>query len=165
MDCWDKKTRSRVMARIKSRDTKPELIVRKYLYSRGYRFRKNLRSLPGTPDIVMKKYGVAIFIHGCFWHGHYDSKLPSSNVDFWKTKIERTKERDLENKEKLKGLGWKVMTIWECQLKPKYREKTLLEMEYWINNSYLQQFKKIGYCNSEEDLPIAAENEEQYAKK
>ena len=90
MDIWSKKKRSAVMSRIRSRDTKPEWIVRRYLFSRGYRYRKNVKGLPGTPDIVLRKYGIVIFIHGCFWHGHeVDGHIPHSNSDFWKRKIEQ----------------------------------------------------------------------------
>ena len=122
MDIWDKKKRSDVMAKIRSKDTKPEWIVRRYLYSRGYRYRKNVKGLPGTPDIVLRKYGIVIFIHGCFWHGHeVDGHIPHSNVDFWRKKIERNKQRDEHNKEALKKMGWKVMTVWECQLKSAVR--------------------------------------------
>lgn len=143
MDVWDKKKRSAVMARIKSRDTKPEWIVRRYLYSKGYRYRKNVKGLPGTPDVVLRKYGIAIFIHGCFWHGHeVDGHLPRSNQDYWRTKIERNKERDARNKDALKKMGWRVMTVWECQLKPAVREQTLREIEYWINHSFLERLRK-----------------------
>lgn len=141
-DIWDKAKRSQVMARIKSRDTKPELVVRRYLYAHGYRYRKNVKTLPGTPDIVMHKYGVVIFVHGCFWHGHEaDSHLPKSNHEFWKAKIERNRERDRQVKERLKAMGWRVMTIWECQLRPAVRERTLREMEYLINHSYLDRLR------------------------
>jgi DNA mismatch endonuclease (patch repair protein) len=138
MDPLSPSQRHRCMSHIHSKDTKPELIVRHYLFSRGYRYRKNCRRLPGTPDIVMRKYGVVIFIHGCFWHGHADSHLPKTNVDFWRFKIERNKARDAENKEKLKQMGWSVMTVWECQLKPAVRERTLKEIEYWINKCYIE---------------------------
>lgn len=101
MDIWDKEKRSAVMAKIKSKDTKPELLVRRYLYHRGYRYRKNVKGLPGTPDIVMKKYGIAIFVHGCFWHGH-DAE-PSRNKqrllgekDFTKQSTRRGKQRGIE---------------------------------------------------------------------
>ena len=161
MDIWDKKKRSVVMAKIRSKDTKPEWIVRRYLYSRGYRYRKNVKGLPGTPDIVLSKYGIVIFIHGCFWHGHeIDGHIPHSNIDFWKKKIERNKQRDERNKETLKRLGWKVMTVWECQLKSAIREQTLLEMEYWINHSYLERFRQKQpklYRVEEANLAIAAE--------
>lgn len=130
------------MAKIKSKDTKPELIVRHYLWSRGYRYRKNMKSLPGSPDIVLKKYKVVIFIHGCFWHGHsIDGHIPHSNTGYWKEKIGHNKERDQRNKENLKRSGWRVMTIWECQLKPSVRNKTLQEMEYLINKTFIDNYR------------------------
>jgi DNA mismatch endonuclease (patch repair protein) len=154
MDIFDKDTRSRCMSHIRSKDTKPEIIVRHYLFARGYRYRKNCRRLPGTPDIVMRKYGVVIFIHGCFWHGHEDSHLPQTNVEFWRAKIERNKARDAENREKLKAMGWNVMTVWECQLKPSVRQQTLKEIEYWINKCYLdrmQPLKRYRTVDEEDD--------------
>lgn len=142
MDIWNKKKRSAVMAKIRSKDTKPEWIVRRYLFSRGYRYRKNVKELPGTPDIVLRKYGIVIFVHGCFWHGHeVDGVMPKTNHEFWKNKIEKNKQRDENNKEKLKKLGWLVITVWECQLKPVKRQQTLLEIEYYINHTYLNRFK------------------------
>lgn len=169
MDIWDNKKRSAVMAKIRSKDTKPELIVRRYLYHRGYRYRKNVRGLPGTPDIVLKKYGVVIFIHGCFWHGHAtDTHIPRTHTEFWTTKIKRNKERDEQNKEKLKQMGWRIITIWECQLKPSVREQTLLEVEYWINHTYLERFKPKMPKPYEmaDNLPsLAAEGEVEYEEK
>ena len=112
MDIWSKKKRSAVMAKIKGKDTKPEWIVRRYLFSRGYRYRKNVKGLPGTPDIVLRKYGIVIFIHGCFWHGHeVDGTMPKTNREFWKNKIEGNKLRDKRNKEKLRKMGWSVITV------------------------------------------------------
>lgn len=169
MDIWDKRKRSAVMKKIKSKDTKPEWIVRRYLFSRGYRYRKNVKGLPGTPDIVLKKYGIVIFVHGCFWHGHViDGHLPHSNVEYWKKKINRNKQRDESNKEKLREMGWSVMTVWECQLKPAIREKTLLEIEYHINHSFLQRFeikKPIQYDSVDDIQSIAAEDPEEYCSK
>lgn len=104
------------MAAIKGKDTKPEMIVRKYLFSRGLRFRVQVRKLPGTPDIVLPKYKTAIFVNGCFWHGHEGCKyfrLPKSNVEFWMEKIERNIERDRESMRALLDLGWKVIRVWE----------------------------------------------------
>lgn len=168
LDIWDKDKRSAVMAKIHSKDTKPELLVRRYLWQRGYRYRKNVRGLPGTPDIVLRKYGVVIFIHGCFWHGHdVDGHIPQTNSLFWKEKIERNKLRDERNKAELKQLGWGVMTIWECQLKPAVREQTLLEMEYWINHSYLERLRmKTGKTYGETACRsvMAAEDETVYGK-
>ena len=131
------------MARIKSRDTRPELIVRKYLFARGYRYRKNVKGLPGTPDIVLRKYGIVIFVHGCFWHGHeHEMKYTYRRriVNSGRKRLERNKARDAENRKKLTGMGWVVITLWECQLKPAVRDKTLLELEYLINHSYLERF-------------------------
>lgn len=143
MDIWSKKKRSAVMAKIRSKDTKPEWIVRRYLFSRGYRYRKNVKGLPGTPDIVLRKYGTVIFIHGCFWHGHEaEGIMPKSNQEFWKNKIERNKQRDEENKAQLRAMGWSVMTVWECQLKPATRQQTLREIEYHINHAYLSHFRQ-----------------------
>ena len=106
MDIWSKKKRSAVMAKIRSRDTKPEWIVRRYLFSRGYRYCKNVKGLPGTPDIVLRKYGIVIFIHGCFWHGHeVDGTLPCSNNEYWKNKIEKNKQRDERNNENWLKMG------------------------------------------------------------
>lgn len=143
MDIWDKRKRSAIMAKIKSKDTKPEWIVRRYLFSRGYRYRKNVKGLPGTPDIVLRKYGIVIFIHGCFWHGHeVDGHIPYSNSEYWQKKIGRNKQRDERDKAELRQMGWQVMTVWECQLKPAVRQQTLLEIEYHINHTYLERFKQ-----------------------
>ena len=150
---YKKGSRSYTMSRIKGKDTKPEWIVRRYLFARGYRYRKNVKGLPGTPDIVLKKYGVAIFIHGCFWHGHsIDGHIPHTNSDYWQKKIQRNQERDMRDKEALKQLGWKGMTIWECQLKKEVRENTLKEMEYWINKSFLDKYRSKTY-HIEESQP------------
>lgn len=119
MDVHDKKTRSYNMSRIKGKDTKPEEIVRKYLFSQGFRYRKNDPNLPGKPDVVLPKYRTVVFVNGCFWH-HHDCryfKWPSSNADFWQEKINRNVERDKANIEKLLKSGWYVITIWECELK------------------------------------------------
>lgn len=171
MDIWDKAKRSAVMARIKSKDTKPELIVRRYLYSRGYRYLKNVKGLPGSPDIVLRRYGIVIFVHGCFWHGHsVDGHLPHSNVQFWQEKIERNRSRDERNKAALRKMGWKVMTVWECQLRPARRQQTLLEIEYLINHTFLQRLKKKHATRPKSyvlpaavsELPVAAEPEVKY---
>lgn len=169
MDIWDKKKRSAVMAKIKSKDTKPEWLVRRYLYSRGYRYRKNVKGLPGSPDIVLKRYGVVIFVHGCFWHGHHvDGRIPHSNSDYWRKKIERNQERDAKNKEALLKLGWRVITIWECQLKPAVRKQTLQEVEYYMNKSFLEQYrvtKAKSYSIERDDtINLAAEERTQYGE-
>lgn len=131
MDVHDKKTRSYNMSRIKGKNTKPEEIVRKYLFSHGFRYRKNDKRLPGTPDIVLPKYKTAIFVNGCFWHGHAGCKYfvyPQNNAEFWKNKIKTNIERDQKKETQLKKLGWHVITIWECQLKPRVREENLLKL-------------------------------------
>ena len=140
MDVHDKKTRSYNMSRINSKNTKPEEMVRKYLFSHGFRYRKNDKRLPGTPDIVLPKYRVVIFVNGCFWHGHNQCRyfvIPKSNTEFWVDKINKNIERDALNTEKLISLGWNVITIWECELKKDKREDTLAallyKLEYSIN--------------------------------
>ena len=108
------------MAAIKGKDTKPELIVRKYLFSRGLRFRIQVRKLPGRPDIVLPKYKTVIFVDGCFWHGHEGCKyyrLPKSNIEFWKAKIERNTARDARNEAELRSQGWRVLRVWECDVR------------------------------------------------
>ena len=107
------------MSRINSTETEPEQLTRSLLHKAGYRFRKNVSDLPGTPDIVLPKYDTVIFVHGCYWHRHDCRKgqsMPSSNTQFWKEKFERNVERDAENREDLEELGWQVLTVWECEL-------------------------------------------------
>lgn len=155
--------RSRNMAAIKGKDTKPEMIVRKYLFSRGLRFRVQVRKLPGTPDIVLPKYKTVIFVNGCFWHGHNGCKyfrLPKSNVEFWKEKIERNIERDKESMQALFDLGWKVVRVWECELRNKAnREETLNKIYTSITSS-----EGSGYSIEETDVPMAAEPEADYSR-
>ena len=117
-DVHSPETRSYNMSRIHGKDTKPEEKVRKYLFSQGFRYRKNDKRLPGKPDIVLPKYKTVILIHGCFWHMHDCGRFrwPTTNQDYWKHKIERNVERDQLNKEQLQQAGWKVITIWECEL-------------------------------------------------
>jgi DNA mismatch endonuclease (patch repair protein) len=127
-DVHNKITRSYNMSRIKGKDTKPEMLVRKYIFSKGFRYRLHDKRLPGKPDIVLSKLKVVVFIHGCFWHGHSNCKyfvLPKTRTEWWLTKIERNKQLDGENLLKLKSDGWKVFTIFECQLKSNLRAKTL----------------------------------------
>ncbi len=126
-DNHSKEVRSMNMSHIRSTNSKPEEKVRKYLFSRGLRYRKNVRSLPGCPDIVLKKYQTVVFVNGCFWHHHDCGRFvwPASNVDYWKNKINRNVERDAQNTALLKEQGWKVLTIWECQLKKKVADENL----------------------------------------
>ena len=115
------------MSHIRSKNTKPEEKVRKYLFSKGFRYRKNVRNLPGCPDIVLPKYKTVVFVNGCFWHKHDCPRFvwPSSNEDYWIPKITRNVERDQNNHELLQELGWRVIVIWECQLKKKEFEETM----------------------------------------
>ncbi len=127
-DVHSPEIRSYNMSRIKGKDTKPEEIVRKYLFSRGFRYRKNVSALPGKPDIVLPKYRICIFVNGCFWHKHEGCKYfvwPKNNAEFWKTKIESNIARDLVNQKKLRDQGWMVITVWECELRKDKREETL----------------------------------------
>lgn len=142
MDIWTKGKRSEVMAKIRGKNTKPELLVRRFLFSKGYRYRIHVKHLPGTPDIVLPKYNVVIFVHGCFWHGHaVDGRLPHSNLEFWASKIKHNKERDFKNTQKLLSMGWKVITIWECQLKPHEKESTLLALDNLLNKLFLDKYR------------------------
>ncbi len=112
--------RSRCMSRIRGRNTKPEILVRKGLHARGFRFRLQERKLPGRPDIVLPKYGVAIMVNGCFWHGHKGCRYatrPKTNVEFWEAKIARNRHRDEVTNAHLEALGWHVITVWECELR------------------------------------------------
>lgn len=119
--------RSENMSRIRSANTKPEEIVRKYLFSHGFRYRKNDKRYPGKPDIVLPKYHTIIFVNGCFWHMHgcSRSRLPRSNQEYWKPKIERNIQRDAENQQKLEADGWKAIVVWECELKKRTAEERL----------------------------------------
>lgn len=125
MDVHDKKTRSYNMSCIKGKNTKPEEVVRKFLFSKGFRYRKNDKRLPGTPDIVLPKYKTVIFVNGCFWHGHEGCKYfvwPKSNKEFWENKINTNIARDNEKIKQLEELGWRVIIVWECQIKKKDKE-------------------------------------------
>ena len=126
-DNHSKEVRSMNMSHIRSTNSKPEELVRKYLFSKGFRYRKNVKSLPGCPDIVLPKYRTVIFVNGCFWHKHDCPRFvwPSSNQDYWKPKILRNVERDQKNAEELRALGWRVITIWECELKKALRNERL----------------------------------------
>ena len=161
-DTMTPEQRSRCMSAVKGKDTKPEMIVRKYLFSKGLRFRLHVRSLPGSPDIVLPKYKTVVFINGCFWHGHDGCKyyrLPQSNVDFWETKITNNKNRDVVNEIKLKELGWKVIRIWECEI------KRVQDRDQSLEKLYNQIVKKyIRYDENEIPIQIAAEEENGYGK-
>lgn len=130
MDNHTKSQRSYNMSRIRSTNSNPEEVVRKYLFSQGFRYRKNDKRYPGKPDIVLPKYKTVIFVHGCFWHMHDCGRFvwPSSNVDYWEKKINGNINRDKEHTEKLQADGWKVLTVWECELNKKNRDQTLIHL-------------------------------------
>ena len=137
--------RSFNMSMIKGKDTKPEMLVRRFLFGNGFRYRVNLKGLPGKPDIVLRKYGVVIFINGCFWHGHENCKyfkIPKTRPDWWQDKIERNIKRDAKVRDELRQIGWRTMVIWECQLKPKVRDNTLKELAYLLDLAYLEKLQK-----------------------
>lgn len=187
MDKLSKQQRHANMAAIRSKDTKPEMIVRRGLWSRGFRYRLNHKRLPGHPDLVLRKYRTCIFVNGCFWHGHHINlqfddfsdepsaervqftienseccKIPKTNREFWVAKIRRNKERDKEEQKKLAVMGWHCITVWECELKPAKREETLDSIAFTLNHIWLQNHgaKTIPYPKlDEEDLqmPMAAE--------
>ena len=127
----DKATRSYNMSRIRGRDTAPELTVRRFLHARGFRYKLHDRLLPGTPDLVLPKYKTVIFVHGCFWHGHADCKyfvVPKTRTDFWMGKIMKNMSNDQLAVQQLRRQGWKILTVWECQLKPKQVRQTLARL-------------------------------------
>lgn len=166
MDRLTKEQRHRCMTAIRGKNTKPEIVVRKFLFGRGFRYRLNYPRLPGHPDIVLRKYRTAIFVNGCFWHGHDNCKyyrLPKTNVDFWRKKVERNKKRDIEEQRQLASMGWHCITIWECQLKPKIRRQTLESLAYTLNYIFLEDRKIKTYEISEtNDILMAAEPEMEY---
>ena len=158
------------MAAIRGKNTKPELIVRKGLWSRGFRYRLNYRRLPGHPDLVLRKYRTCIFVNGCYWHGHNVElstmesstccKIPNTNREFWIAKIRRNKERDKEKQRELAKMGWHCITVWECELKPSKREQTLDSIAFTLNHIWLQDHSvPKPYESTEEDkyIPMAAE--------
>ena len=169
MDKLSQEQRHKNMAAIHSKDTKPEMIVRKGLWRMGFRYRLNHKRLPGHPDLVLKKYRTCIFVNGCFWHGHnvditiFENtdccKIPKTNREFWIEKIRRNKERDIEEQKRLAEMGWHCITIWECELKPSKREATLKSLAYTLNKIWLDDHAVIGkpYELPEEEMLKAAE--------
>ena len=167
------------MAAIRSKDTKPEMIVRRGLWKRGFRYRLNHKRLPGHPDLVLRKYRTCIFVNGCFWHGHdvalpqmengewrIDNskccKIPKTNRERWVAKIRRNKERDKEELRKLAAMGWHCITVWECELKPSKQEETLDSIAFTLNHIWLQDHgaKPDAYPKQDEEniqMPMAAE--------
>lgn len=153
--------RHRNMAAIKSRGTKPEMTVRKYLWHEGFRYRLNDRRLPGHPDIVLRKYRTCIFVNGCFWHGHENCggyTIPKTNTEFWKRKIDRNKARDTEDQRQLAAMGWHCITVWECQLKPAVRESTLASLAYTLNTIFLRDNSQRIAPEEDGELKVAEED-------
>lgn len=147
----------RNMSAVRSKGTRPEIVVRHYLWTHGFRYRLNVPRLPGHPDIVLKKYRTCIFVNGCFWHGHEGCKhytIPKTHTAFWQQKIIANKERDHAEQIKLANMGWHCITVWECQLKSKEKERTLQSLAYTLNHIYLQdhtiKYKKLEEENEPE---------------
>lgn len=159
MDIVSKQQRSRIMSRIRSRNTRPEMAVRRYLWRQGYRYRLCVRKLPGRPDIVLRRLKVAIFVNGCFWHGHgHITRRPDNNAAYWQQKIEGNRQRDIENGIKLRQMGWTVITIWECELAPKRRDSTLARLGEALRMLQASPYER----TDSEDLSLAAEPPSDY---
>ena len=169
MDKLSPQQRHNNMAAIHSKDTKPEMIVRRGLWKRGFRYRLNHKRLPGHPDLVLKKYRTCIFVNGCFWHGHNVAlpqvnsekgivnseccKIPKTNREFWVAKISRNQQRDIEEQRKLAEMGWHCITVWECGRKPSKREEKLRSVTYTLKKIWLEAHEAIRrpYPNMEEE--------------
>jgi DNA mismatch endonuclease (patch repair protein) len=163
MDHLSVEQRHKNMAAIRGKNTKPEIIVRRGLWKRGFRYRLNSPKLPGHPDLVLRKYRTCIFINGCFWHGHHVAfpqaenseccKIPNTNREFWVAKIRRNQERDIEEQKALAEMGWHCITVWECELKTKVREQTLKSLAFTLNKIWLEDHRTaaIPYPQLEEE--------------
>ena len=137
-DVHEPATRSYNMSQISGKDTKPEMIVRRFLHKNGFRYRLHVKDLPGKPDLVLPKYNTVIFVHGCFWHVHEGCdyfKLPQTNTEFWKEKLYGNKSRDQKHIQELEDIGWIVIVVWECELKPNKMNKTLIRLVEVLENS------------------------------
>ncbi len=161
--------RHRCMSRIRGRDTKPEMVVRRWLWRQGFRYRLYVKSLPGRPDIVLRKWRTVIFVNGCFWHGHDCTKhKPATHAQFWQDKINRNRKRDARNQALLQAAGWHVIVVWECQLSSKNRVETLRELDLTLSRIVLQRNgAKPRYTSPDEEVyppAIAAEAPTGYGK-
>ena len=137
-DVFDAKDRSRVMARVRSTDTSPELVLRRQLHKEGFRFRLHVAALPGTPDLVLPRYHAAVFVHGCFWHQHANcsrAARPTSNQDYWNKKLARNVARDIANVESLRASGMRVAIVWECALARSRIQRTISRMAEWLQST------------------------------
>lgn len=160
MDTLSAEQRHNNMAAIKGKGTKPEMIVRKFLWSRGFRYRVNNARLPGHPDIVLRKYRTCIFVNGCFWHGHKDCRyyvIPKTNTDFWIRKITRNIERDKQEQLQLARMGWHCITVWECELKREKRNETLESLAYTLNHIFLKDRSQVYQIPEDNGMYIVAE--------
>lgn len=159
-DTMTPEQRHRTMAAIHGKNTKPEMIVRKFLWNNGFRYRLNHPRLPGKPDIVLRKYRTCIFVNGCFWHKHEGCRhylMPKTNSDFWSQKMIRNQQRDKEVQHKLARMGWHCIIIWECQLKTNCRETTLKSLELTLNKIYLNDRRIKSYEPNGPDTSLVAE--------
>jgi DNA mismatch endonuclease (patch repair protein) len=166
-DKMTREQRHRCMSRIRGRDTKPEMVVRRWLWHQGFRYRLCVKALPGSPDIVMRKWRTAIFVNGCFWHGHRCQKhVPETNAEFWQEKIKRNRERDARNQALLQAAGWHVIVVWECQLSPKRRSRTLRALDLELSRIVLERNKRrakpYALPDQDSELPMAAEATTEY---
>ena len=160
-DTMTPEQRHRCMSHIRSKATMPEMKVRRWLWSHGYRYRLNVKSVPGKPDIVLRAYRTAIFVNGCFWHGHDGCRyytVPRTNTEFWVNKVSRNKQRDARVQQQLAAMGWHTITIWECELKPKNREKTLESLVFTLHRIFLQDHSVRRYSLPEDEPMMAAED-------
>lgn len=160
--------RHHCMASIRSKNTKPELIVRRFLHAHGFRYRIHVKKLPGTPDIVLPHYHTVVFVNGCFWHGHECSsyRKPKTHIKFWEEKINLNRKRDLRERLKLRSIGWHVIQLWECQLKPKVQKENLNSLLYTLNHITLLNYDaKEHTLYSVEETDKITENEIDYHKK
>ena len=162
--------RHHCMSRIRGRDTKPELVVRRWLWRQGYRYRLYVKSMPGRPDIVMRKWRTVIFVNGCFWHGHEcgnNRRRPATNTQFWQEKIQRNRQRDARNQATLQAAGWNVIVVWECQLTPKRRSATLHDLDLAMSRFVLERnaarHKRYSPITTDGEMPLAAEPTVRYA--
>lgn len=151
-DVVDVETRSRMMSSIRSKNTSPELLIRKALHARGFRFRVHVKNLPGTPDIVLPKYKAAVFIHGCFWHGHSCRyfKMPKTRQEFWIGKIDKNQERDERQLNALRALNWRTLVIWECAVRTMQKQESQLLIDktiYWLLHG--SEYAQINEANLE----------------
>lgn len=168
-DVHTKEQRHKNMAAIRAKNTKPEIIVRKFLWNNGYRYRLNHPRLPGKPDIVLRKYRTCIFVNGCFWHKHEGCKyfvVPKTRTEFWLNKINRNQERDKEVKKQLAKMGWHSITIWECELKLSNKDKTLESLLYTLNKIFLLNYRVNPYKIVEKEMvmKVADDSDVEYGK-